>query len=118
MDTQRNKKDCDFCDTQAEKLSEEQIRTELNVIPDWQLLEVDQILRISREFRFPDFQQALAFTNKVGEFAESIGHHPDLLTSWGKVVVTWYTHKIAGVQQGDFMCAIETELLYGKWLSN
>ena len=105
---------CNFCRSDAPKLSEQQARAELRVVPDWCLITEASELRLKREFSFPDFSSALAFTNRVGEFAESIGHHPDLLTRWGKVEVVWYTHKIGGVQQGDFLCAIETELLYQR----
>ncbi|KGK42461.1 pterin-4-alpha-carbinolamine dehydratase [Nitrincola sp. A-D6] len=105
---------CNFCRSDAPKLSAEQAQAELRVVPDWSLEAEAGELKLKREFSFPDFARALVFTNRVGEFAESIGHHPDLLTSWGKVTVVWYTHKIGGVQQGDFLCAIETELLYQR----
>lgn len=118
MDKPRVNQECNFCRADATKLSAEQIRQELSVVPDWQAEEVDSTTRLTRAFSFPNFEKALAFTNKVGEFAESIGHHPDLLTRWGSVTVTWYTHKIGGVQQGDFLCAIETELLYAKMNGN
>ncbi len=113
-----SKDSCDFCRSDAPKLSAEQIAQELTVVPDWKALDIDGSTRLVREFRFKNFAQALEFTNKVGEFAESIGHHPDLLTRWGSVSVTWYTHKIGGVQQGDFLCAIETELLFAKMNHN
>lgn len=118
LDKQTSKQACNFCRADAPKLSEEQIQQELNVVPDWQAVSAKGVTQLTRLFKFPDFAQALIFTNHVGEFAESIGHHPDLLTRWGSVSVTWYTHKIGGVQQGDFLCAIETELLYAKMKSN
>ena len=34
---------------------------------------------ITKSFTFPDFKAALAFVNKVGDVAESQGHHPDIL---------------------------------------
>jgi 4a-hydroxytetrahydrobiopterin dehydratase len=105
---------CNFCRSDAPKLSAEQAQAELRVVPDWNLVMEAGELKLKREFSFPDFARALAFTNRVGEFAESIGHHPDLLTRWGCVEVVWYTHKIGGLQQGDFLCAIETELLYQR----
>lgn len=118
MNDQQPNDACNFCRADAPKLTAEQIRQELSVVPDWRAIDVDGITRIERNFTFPDFAQALAFTNLVGEFAESIGHHPEILTRWGAVSVTWYTHKIEGVQQGDFLCAIETELRYAKMNTN
>jgi len=105
---------CNFCRSDAPKLSAEQAQSEMRVIPDWTLMNDTDELKLKREFSFPDFASALAFTNRVGAFAESIGHHPDILTRWGQVEVVWYTHKIGGVQQGDFLSAIETELLYQR----
>jgi len=60
---------------------------------------------LEREFRFPDFGQALAFTNKVGAIAEKEGHHPDIYLAWGKVRVTIWTHKVDGLTRSDFVLA-------------
>jgi len=82
--------------------------------PEWQLVERDGIKRLERVFRFRDFREALTFTNRVGELAESEGHHPALLTEWGKVTVTWWTHKIKGLHRNDFIMAAKTDELYGS----
>jgi len=60
----------------------------------WQVVERDSIKRLERVFKFQNFAKALAFTNKVGEIAELEGHHPALLTEWGRLTVSWWTHKI------------------------
>jgi len=57
-------------------------------LPEWQIVEREGIPRLERAFKFENFVQALAFTNQVGEIAEAEGHHPALLTEWGKVTVT------------------------------
>lgn len=82
-------------------------------VPAWRIINVDGIDRLERVFSFPNFVDALAFTNKVGELAESEGHHPALLTEWGKVTVTWWTHKIGGLHRNDFIMAARTDQLYG-----
>ena len=81
-------------------------------VPDWQVVEREEIKRLERVFKFKNFVQALAFTNKVGELAESEGHHPAILTEWGRVTVTWWTHKIRGLHRNDFIMAAKTSLLY------
>jgi len=43
----------------------------------------------------------------------SDGHHPALLTEWGKVTVTWWTHKIGGLHHNDFVMAAKTDELFG-----
>ena len=81
-------------------------------VPDWEIIEVDGVKRLQRTFKFKNFAQALAYTNKVGEVAEREDHHPSLLTEWGKVTVTWWTHKINGLHHNDFIMAAHSDDLY------
>ncbi|HEY0590532.1 MAG TPA: 4a-hydroxytetrahydrobiopterin dehydratase [Thermoanaerobaculia bacterium] len=64
---------------------------------------------LRKELRFRDFAEALAFTNRVGAIAEEQGHHPDIELSWGKVVVTIWTHKIDGLTESDFVLAAKID---------
>ncbi len=64
---------------------------------------------LEKEFLFKDFQEALAFTNKIGALAEKEGHHPDLLLSYGKVTIQLWTHKIDGLSENDFIFAAQCE---------
>ena len=80
-------------------------------VPDWPLLERDGIARLEWLFHFPGFAYALAFANQVGALAEEEGHHPALLTEWGRVTVTWWTHKIRGLHRNDFIMAAKTDAL-------
>ena len=82
-------------------------------VPEWQLIEREGIKRLERVFKFENFAPALAFTNKVGELAETEGHHPAILTEWGRVTVTWWTHKIKGLHRNDFIMAAKTDQLFG-----
>jgi 4a-hydroxytetrahydrobiopterin dehydratase len=66
---------------------------------------------LEKEFAFPDFAEALAFTNRVGALAEEQGHHPDIHLAWGKVRVTIWTHKIDGLTRSDFVLAAKIEEL-------
>ena len=61
--------------------------------------------RLEKEYEFKDFRRALGFTNKIGELAEKIGHHPDIYLAWGKVRVSIWTHKIDGLTESDFILA-------------
>jgi 4a-hydroxytetrahydrobiopterin dehydratase len=81
-------------------------------VPEWQIVERKDIKRLERAFNFRDFHDALTFTNKVGEIAEAEGHHPAILTEWGKVTVTWWTHEIKGLHRNDFIMAAKTDCLY------
>jgi 4a-hydroxytetrahydrobiopterin dehydratase len=102
---------CEACRADAPKVSEQELAELIREIPDWQAIVETHVLKLRREFIFTDFAQALAFTNQVGELAESVGHHPDILTAWGKTTVTWWTHKINGLHKTDFICAARTDRL-------
>jgi len=56
-----------------------------------------------------EFCAALDFTNTVGGLAEEEGHHPAILTEYGKVTVVWWTHKIKGLHRNDFIMAAKTD---------
>jgi len=102
---------CEACRADAPRVTAEQIEEFKPGVPDWALIEVDGVKRLSRRFSFPDFVQALAFTNQVGELAEQENHHPALLTEWGSVTVTWWTHKIRGLHVNDFIMSARTDSL-------
>jgi 4a-hydroxytetrahydrobiopterin dehydratase len=72
----------------------------------WRIVEAHHL---EKEFRFPDFAQALAFTNRVGALAEEQGHHPDLYLAWGKVRVTLWTHTADGLTRSDFVLAAKID---------
>ena len=73
---------------------------------DWVV--VDQH-HLEKAFKFPNFVEALAFTNQIGELAEQAGHHPDLLLAWGKVTVTIWTHRAKGLTESDFILAAKID---------
>jgi 4a-hydroxytetrahydrobiopterin dehydratase len=95
-------------------LSEDQIQELRPQVPEWEVIELDGIQRLQRTFKFKDFAQALAFTNRVGGIAEEQDHHPVLKTAWGRVTVTWWTHAIKGLHQNDFIMAARTDELYNQ----
>ncbi len=105
------RKKCEACRVGAPLATQREIEEYLPLIPQWRLHEVDGIKRLSRTFNFADFEQALAFTNQVGALAEAEGHHPAILTEWGRVKVSWWTHKIKGLHVNDFIMAAKTDEL-------
>lgn len=80
-------------------------------IPDWCQYQVNGEDRIERVYRFKDFKTAIGFTNAVGDLAEAAAHHPALLTEWGKVTVTWWTHTVNGLHVNDLIMAARTDEL-------
>lgn len=100
---------CVACRPDAPTVTDEEKADLHPQVPEWELVERDGIERLERVFAFPDFANALRFTNQVGELAEAEGHHPALLTEWGRVTVTWWTHKIRGLHRNDFIMAAKTD---------
>jgi len=103
---------CDACRADAPKVNAVEARELQQQIPDWQLIDVDGTQQLQREYSFKNFAQALAFTNRIGEMAEKLQHHPDILTAWGRVRIVWYTHKIGGLHRNDFRCAARSDELF------
>ena len=68
---------------------------------------------LEKEYKFKDFRDALAFTNRVGELAEAQGHHPDIYLTWGKVKLTIWTHQNNGLTESDFILAAKADKLPG-----
>jgi 4a-hydroxytetrahydrobiopterin dehydratase len=102
---------CVACRRDSPRVTETEVADLKRQIPDWELVERNGITRLERTFHLPSFADALAFTNRVGALAEEQGHHPALLTEWGRVTVTWWTHKIRGLHRNDFIMAAKTDML-------
>lgn len=103
---------CVSCRRDEPMLTNEQIAQLKPYFSLWNLIEVEGVQRLERSFRFKNFATALAFTNKIGALAEEEGHHPALLTEWGKVTVTWWTHAIHGLHRNDCIMAAKTDQIY------
>jgi 4a-hydroxytetrahydrobiopterin dehydratase len=103
---------CVACRRDAPTVTDAEIAEFRSQVPDWEIVEVDGAKRLTRVLSFEDFGQALSFTLTVGELAEQEGHHPALLTEWGRTTVTWWTHKIRGLHRNDFVMAAKTDGLY------
>ncbi len=102
---------CEACHRDAPHATEAEIADYLPQIPEWEIIEDGSMKRLQRVYRFENFADALAFTVRVGELAESERHHPSLLTEWGRVRVTLFTKKIKGLHRNDFVMAAKTDRL-------
>ena len=100
---------CIACRRDSPKVTEEEIRDLKPQVPDWKIIERENIPQIERVFRFKNFAEALSFTNRVGALAEDEGHHPAILTEWGQVTVTLWTQKIRGLHRNDFLMAAKID---------
>lgn len=103
---------CVACRPGAPTVSAEEQQEYLQELPEWRIVTVEQVPQLTRAFTFPDFARALEFTNRVAALAEQESHHPVLLTEWGRVTVSWWTHVIHGLHRNDFILAARTDAFY------
>ncbi|WP_295475881.1 4a-hydroxytetrahydrobiopterin dehydratase [uncultured Pseudomonas sp.] len=107
--TTLDQRPCQPCHGQASPVTDEDLVVLMPQLPGWQLHTRDGIKQLEKTYAFKDFASALAFTNTIGALAEGENHHPALLTEWGRVTVTWWTHAIGGLHANDFILAARTE---------
>ena len=86
-------------------LSAVEISSRLVTVPDWQI-EAGELVRT---FIFKDFRASLAFVNRVGELAESAGHHPDIDIRYNKVRLALVTHDAGGITTKDLDLAVDAD---------
>ena len=85
------------------KLDEQAIQqalTELNAntAQEW-IIEND---KLTKSFKFKNFQQAFGFMAMCALYAEKKDHHPEWSNVYNKVDVQLVTHDVAGLSAKDF----------------
>lgn len=106
--------ECEACRPDAQKLTGEEVARYARELPEWRVETIDDVPQLHRSYKVRNFAEALSFTNRVGELAESIGHHPAIVTEWGRVTVKWWSHKIKGLHELDFALAKRCDSLVGS----
>jgi 4a-hydroxytetrahydrobiopterin dehydratase len=95
-------KHCVPCHGGVPRLKGGEIEPLLAQLQGWRVVEEHHL---SKEYKFKNFADALAFVNRVGGVAESEGHHPDIEFGWGYARLKIYTHAIDGLSESDFILA-------------
>jgi 4a-hydroxytetrahydrobiopterin dehydratase len=101
-------KECVPCKGGVPPLKGESLKALSSQLLDWRVINEHHL---ERDYKFENFREALEFTNKVGELAEKLNHHPDIYLAWGKVKLTLWTHKIDGLTESDFIFAAKVNQL-------
>lgn len=99
-------KKCQPCRGGVPSLTAEEIKPLAEQVPGWEVVENHHL---RKEYKFPDFLQALDFVNRVGAIAEQEDHHPDIFLAWGRVEIKIWTHKIDGLTESDFILAAKID---------
>lgn len=107
--TELAQKKCVACEGGVAPLNRTEAEVLMKQLKQWTLS--GDARWLSKDFKFADFKEALAFVDKVGALAESEGHHPDIQLSWGKATVELTTHAIGGLSENDFILAAKIDEL-------
>lgn len=110
-----NNEKCEACRRDSPSVTDEEVAQMKPEVPEWELTQENGIPKLDRVFKFKDFQRALDFTTQLGTLAEDQGHHPRMITEWGRVQVTWWTHKIRNLHRNDFVMAAKTDYVYESY---
>lgn len=103
---------CEACRKDSPMVTGDQAEQLLGLLDRWDIEQRDGVKQLQKTFKFENFTSAMEFAHKVGDKAEQENHHPTIIVEWGKVTVTWWTHKIGGLHMNDFIMAAKTDQLY------
>jgi 4a-hydroxytetrahydrobiopterin dehydratase len=109
--TRLDEESCVPCHAGEPPLTEKEIEDLSKQVEGWQVNTENSVNKLVKSYKLKNFRQALAFTNMVGVAAEEVDHHPAILTEWGKVTLTWWTHAIKGLHRNDFIMAAKSDRL-------
>jgi len=96
------------------KLSEEDIRKELQNLEGWELIEN----YIQKEFSTKNWKTTMFIVNAIAGLAEAMWHHPDLEVSFKKLKVKLTTHEAGGITERDINLAKEIDQLVKEILKH
>ncbi len=109
---------CVACRADSPKVTQVEINNLLPEIPDWEITSEKDVPQLTRLFSFKGFSAPTDFTMAIASLAEEQGHHPRIILEWGKVSVSWWTHKIRNLHRNDFIMAKKTDDIFSKFLDN
>ena len=102
---------CESCTIDAPLVTESQKIEFMSELNSWVINNIDGVDQLTKIFNFDNYLQALDFAKSVALLAEEEDHHPKIVLEWGKVEVSWWSHKIKGLHKNDFICASKTDNL-------
>lgn len=83
------------------KLSNEEVEWALQGVPGWHVVD-DQI---QKTFKFDTYMGGLDFAIRVGQLAEELDHHPNIIVLYKAVTISVNTHSVSGISPYDFELA-------------
>jgi 4a-hydroxytetrahydrobiopterin dehydratase len=103
---------CEACRADSPLLTQEEIISLMSEVEGWKIRVEDHIQKLTRVFKTKNYTQSLSFANAIGVVAEEENHHPLIVLEYSSVTVEWWSHKIKGLHQNDFIMAAKTSELF------
>ncbi|QPC83897.1 4a-hydroxytetrahydrobiopterin dehydratase [Phototrophicus methaneseepsis] len=97
------------------RLSDDEIKELHKSVPNWQVVEINNLKHLQRHFEFPNFEQSLEFVYEVGKKALEQKHYPKLVVDVTYVTVDWVTHDLHGLHKNDFVMALRVDDMLSRW---
>jgi 4a-hydroxytetrahydrobiopterin dehydratase len=97
-------------DDSYRRLSEQEIRSELNRLQGWTIVNG----KLNRSFEFNSFVDAFSFMTKVALAAEKMNHHPEWFNVYSKLSIDLVTHDIGGISNYDIKLAGVISKIYDE----
>jgi 4a-hydroxytetrahydrobiopterin dehydratase len=95
---------------ESRRLTDDEITDAIADLEGWELVDG----KLSREFVFADFVEAIGFMMRVAIRAEGLNHHPDWSNVYKTVRIELQTHDVGGLSPYDFELATIMNELAGR----
>lgn len=66
---------------------------------------------LTKEFKFKNYYETMAFVNAAAWISHREDHHPDLAVGYNACTVSYVTHATGGLSDNDFICAAKIDAL-------
>ena len=107
-----SEKKCIPCEGNIPAFKIEEIHKYLKKVDGWNVKNNENNnYYLEKEFKFKNFLESQNFINKVGNIAETEGHHPDIWFGWGYAKIKIFTHAIKGLAESDFILAAKIDTI-------
>ena len=82
-------------------LTEAEVAVALQRLPQWTIVQ----RKLTREWTFSTFAEAMRFVVRVAELAETQNHHPDMDIRYDRVRLSLISYDVGGLTQRDIRLA-------------
>ena len=105
-------KKCTPCKGDTPPFDINEIQKYLKKVNGWNVLnDKNKNFFIEKAFKFNNYTASEIFVIKIGQIAETEGHHPDISFGWGYAKIKILTHSIKGLTESDFVLAAKIDAL-------